>query len=166
MSEARTSGDCESSESSAAEVFLVIDTAALLAGEPEASCCYALYTGLDSRLTSNDGQVHLNTSPGDLISIRWSSTAVRGEQAVLLALQLPDDDVLTNLALTANPDATFYMPQMDHPGEPVPRTTLDAVWQAEVVTEGSVNVQVEATVTDRDAQVLGTFAWPLRIVTG
>ncbi|VVE61894.1 hypothetical protein PAN31117_00685 [Pandoraea anapnoica] len=149
-----------------ADVLLIIDAAALLAGASASDCCYALCTGLDSLLTSNGGQLHLNAIPGERVSIRWSPTSVRGEQAILLDLHLPNDDVLSNLVLTTNPDVTLFVPQMDDPTKLETRTTLDACWEVDVVAEGSVDMQIEAIVTDRNAEVIGTFRWPLSIVAG
>jgi len=149
-----------------ADVLLIIDAAALLSGESAADSCYALCTGLDSLLTSNDGQLHLNAMPGKRVSFRWSPTSVRGEQAIMLNLQLPDDDVLTDLVLKTNPDATLFVPQMEDPTKLETRTTHDACWEVDVVAEGSVDMQIEAIVTDRNAEVIGTFRWPLSIVAG
>ncbi|VVE11993.1 hypothetical protein PIN31009_02679 [Pandoraea iniqua] len=147
-------------------VLLVIDTGALLAGESEPACCYALCTGMDSLLTSNDGQLHLNAAAGEQVHVRWSPTAVRGEHAVLLDLQLANEDVLTNLTLQTNPAATVQVPQMGEPGECEARPAHDAFWQLDVAAEGNVELKLKAIVTDRDAEIAGTFEWPLSIVVG
>lgn len=149
-----------------ASVLLVIDTAALLAGESEPTCCYALCTGMDSLLTRNDGQLHLNALPGEQVRVRWSPTAVRGEQAVLLNLQLPSDDVLANLTQQSNPEATVRVPQMENPATLDEQPAHDAFWQLDVAAEGSVELTLQAIVTDRDAGVVGTFEWPLSLVVG
>ncbi|MGC7402859.1 AidA/PixA family protein [Pandoraea pneumonica] len=163
MSKDQPPHSCEPS-ATGVSVLLVIDTAALLAGESEATCCYALCTGMDSLLTRNDGQLHLNALPGEQVRVRWSPTALRGEQAVLLTLQLASDDVLTNLTLQTNPDATVRVPQMEDPATLDEQPAHDAFWQLDVAAEGSVELTLQAIVTDRDAGVVGTFDWPLSLV--
>lgn len=165
MSQDQPPHTCESN-AAGASVLLVIDTAALLAGESEPTCCYALCTGMDSLLIRNDGQLHLNALPGEQVRVRWSPTSVRGEQTVLLNVQLAGDDVLANLTMQTNPAAIVRVPQMGEPAELGESPAHDAFWQLDVAAEGSVELTLQAIVTDRDAAIAGTFEWPLSIVVG
>ncbi|WP_242561102.1 MULTISPECIES: AidA/PixA family protein [Pandoraea] len=179
MSDAQTcgTGDGGGALVSAAvtDVLLVIDTATLLdkAAGPTSSPvavdgddCYRLSPGHDT--LDGDRETHaagwrIDARPGERIRIRWTALAMRGEHAVLLQLALADDATLGNLQLHVEDSAVRYAPRSDKPEEAVARQAPDAYWQADVVASGEAETSVEATVTDRDANVLGRFTWSMRI---
>ncbi|WP_353189228.1 AidA/PixA family protein [Pandoraea pnomenusa] len=157
----------------AADVLIVIDTVTLLdahsgaadaAVDVDGSGYYAVAPGGEALEGVSGAPWRIDVSPGDCVRLRWTPLAMRGEHAVLLLLSLTDDAPLSALQQHVNTDATRYVPQSAAPEQPVPRPALDAYWQADVVASGSTSLQVEATVTDRDAAVIGRFRWLLPIV--
>ncbi|VVD79904.1 inclusion body protein [Pandoraea capi] len=157
------------------DVLLVIDTATLLdkaAGQSpspvsvDGTDCYRLSPGhdtLDGSSGTHAATWRIDARPGERIRMRWTALAMRGEQAVLLQLALADDAMLGNLQLHVEDNAVRYAPRYDKPEEAVARQAPDAYWQADVVASGEAETSVEATVTDRDANVLGRFTWSMRI---
>ncbi|ODP33429.1 AidA/PixA family protein [Pandoraea sp. ISTKB] len=157
------------------DVLLVIDTATLLdkaAGQSpspvsvDGTDCYRLSPGrdtLDGSHGTPPASWPVDARTGSQLRIRWTALAMRGEHAVLLQLALADDAALGNLQLHVEDNAVRYAPRSDKPEEAVARQAPDAYWQAEVIASGEAEMRVEATVTDRDANVLGRFTWPLRI---
>ncbi|VVE13362.1 AidA/PixA family protein [Pandoraea terrigena] len=156
-----------------ADVLLVIDSATLLDRHPQATDapvsvdadrCYGLAPDSAALDGVNAAQWRVDAHAGDRLRLRWTPLAIRGEHAVLLELSLDDERTLSGLQLHVHEHATRYAPQSGSFETPVAREAPDAFWQADVVGSGTAALTIEAIVTDRDANVLGRFRWPMRIV--
>ena len=155
------------------DVLLVIDTVTLLDDHPEAAdrpvsvdepACYRLSPNNGALSGTSGDDWSLDVHPGERLRLRWTPLAMRGEHAVLLQLALTDEATLSHSGMHVEENAVRYAPQAGKPEEAVAREAPDAFWQADVVAGGTAELSVEATVMDRDAAVLGCFAWTLRIV--
>lgn len=178
MSDAQTCGDNGEAgkvrgHAAIIDVLLVIDTVTLLADHPEAVdqpvsidgyACYHLSSekGALNGTSANDWS--LDVRPGERLRLRWTPLAMRGEHAALLQLSLADEATLGHPDIHVEENAVRYAPQAGKPEEPVAREAPDVFWQADVVASGTATLSVEATVMDRDAAVLGRFAWTVQIV--
>ncbi|APD13500.1 AidA/PixA family protein [Pandoraea pulmonicola] len=176
MAHAHTCG-AQPGSAPAVDILLALDTMTWLDRHPhgdpastpvdvEPDACYGLASGSGPEAPLRAGKaahVHVDARPGARLRLRWTPLALRGEHAVLLQLSLGDDATLADLQLHIDEHATRYAPQAGTPERPASRQAPDAFWQADVVAPGTVSVDAEATVTDRDAQVIARFRWPLRI---
>jgi hypothetical protein len=172
MSDARTT-DVGSDTGTIADILLVIDTMTLLDRHPDAADapvdiesdgCFGLAPGSRALEGVSAAPWPVEVRPGDSLRLRWTPLAMRGEHAVLLQLSLDDEATLGGLAMHVHEHATHYAPQPGSPQAPVAREAPDAFWQADVVASGTAQVNVEAMVTDRDANVLARFRWSLPVV--
>lgn len=172
MSDANTS-DGNGDRRAIADVLLVIDTVTLLDRHPDAvdapvsvdaDCCYGLAADSAALTGVNAAQWRIDVRTGDRLRLRWTPLAMRGEHAVMLQLSLDDEITLSGLRLHWHEHATRYAPQASSPQTAVARDAPDAFWQADVVGSGTAALAIEAIVTDRDANVLGRFRWPMRVV--
>lgn len=172
MSDAHTS-DAGGERPAIVDVLLVIDTVTLLDRHPEAADnpvtvdgdgCYGLAPDANALDGVNAAPWPVDVHAGDRLRLRWTPLAMRGEHAVLLQLSLADASSLSGLQLHVHEHATRYAPQPGDPQVSVAREAPDAFWQADVVASGTAQVDVEAIVTDRDANVLARLRWPLRVV--
>lgn len=172
MSDARTSS--AGSETRAfADVLLVIDAVMLLDRYPDAAHnpvdiegdgCYGLAPDSEALHGVCAAPWLIDVRAGDRLRLRWTSLAMRGEHAVLLQLSVDDESTLGGLEMHVDEHATRYAPQSGAPQAPVAREAPDAFWQADVVASGTAGLNVEAIVTDRDANILARFRWPLPVV--
>lgn len=172
MSDARTHGATHDAHA-ITDVLLVIDTVTLLDRHPDAAHTpvdiesngyYGLAPDKQALEGVSAAPWPIDVRPGDCLRVRWTPLAMRGEHAVLLQLALDDESTLAGLQLHVHEHAQRYAPQSDAPQEPVAREAPDAFWQADVVASGTANVNVEAIVTDRDANVLARLRWSLPVV--
>ncbi|ANJ87138.1 AidA/PixA family protein [Pandoraea oxalativorans] len=175
MSEAKPCGNTGNEARSAAstDVLLVVDTVTLLeraSGGDEKpqpapdTAYYALAPNADALAGVNGAKWVIHARPGTRLKLRWTPLAMRGEHAALLQFALLDETTLGRPSLHVESHATRYAPQSGKLDEPVPREAPDAYWETEVIASGMADVNVDATVTDRDANVLGRFTWSLQIV--
>ncbi|VVD67339.1 inclusion body protein [Pandoraea aquatica] len=175
MSEAKPCGDTGDDARSAAgtDVLLVVDTVTLLDrasvsdGKPQSApddAYYALAPNAEALSGTHGAKWVIDAQPGTRLKLRWTPLAMRGEHAALLQFVLADEATLGRASLHVESHASRYAPQSGKPEEPVAREAPDAYWAAEVIARGTADVNVEATVTDRDANVLGRFILSLQIV--
>ena len=172
MSDARTR-DAGSDTRAIVDVLLIIDTVALLDRHPnaadatmdiESDACYGLAPGSRALEGVSAAPWPVDVHPGDSLRLRWTPLAMRGEHAVLLQLCADDESTLSGLQMQIHEHAPRYAPQSGAAQQPVAREAPDVFWQADVVASGTAKVNVEAIVTDRDANVLGRFRWSLPVV--
>ncbi|AJC17025.1 AidA/PixA family protein [Pandoraea sputorum] len=175
MSEAKPCGDTGVDTRSAActDVLLVVDTVTLLdraagtEGPPQpvtGDAYYALAPNADALTGVNGAKWVIEAQPGSRLKLRWTPLAMRGEHAALLQFELADETTLGRSSLHVDNHATRFAPQSAMPEAPVSREAPDAYWETEVIASGTAAVKVDATVTDRDANILGRFTWSLQIV--
>lgn len=172
MSDVHTS-DGDGERRAIADVLLVIDTVTLLDRHPDAvettvsvdaDGCYGLAPDSAALDGVNAPQWRVGVRAGDGLRLRWTPLAMRGEHAVLLQLSVDDETTLSGLQLHLHEHATRYAPQSGSLETPVARDAPDAFWQADVVGSGTAALTIDAMVTDRDANVLGRFRWPMRLI--
>ncbi|UIF88985.1 AidA/PixA family protein [Cupriavidus sp. UYPR2.512] len=157
------------------DVLLVVDTVTLLKRCPDAGddpanptpvdgdCCYGIASGIGQLQGINEGQLCIEAPIGACLRLRWAPLAMRAEYAVLLSLELSDEQTFGHARLIVDEQATSYVPQSATPMQPARRSASDYFWQIDVKACGTVEATINALVTDRDARILGSFQWPLHL---
>jgi nematocidal protein AidA len=156
------------------DALLVFDAATLLSRYPDASrapdapsladaeCCYCLAPEAGELVASNNGLFRISAPLGAQLRLRPATLALRAEQSVLLtSVLLSDEKTLTKPQLVVHDKAEVFVPGSQDPAQPERLHSLDHFWHANVIAHDSVEALIGATITDRNANVLGCFRWKL-----
>lgn len=156
------------------DALLVFDAATLLSRYPDASrapdapsiadaeCCYCLAPEAGELVATNNGLFRVSVPLGAQLRLRLATLALRAEHSVLLtSIQLSDEQTLTTPQLVVREKAEIFLPQTQDPLQPERHLSLDHFWHAQVLAHDSVEALVDATITDRGANILGCFRWKL-----
>lgn len=158
------------------DVLLVFDATALLSRYPDASrgpdapshgdaeCCYFLAPDAGELVALNNGLFHVSGVVGSDLRLRPVTLALRAEYAVLLtAIRLADERTLSRPQPVIDEKAEIFVPRGEDPTQPERHPSIDHFWCTRILAHGSVDAQIDAIITDRDANILGCFRWELNI---
>lgn len=158
------------------DVMLIFDAVTLLSRNPEASrtpaaptpadpdCCYAFAPATDTLTAPTAGRLRMRAPLGALVRIRATTPSLLAEHAVLVtSLQLSGGPALSDPQPVVNPQAEAFVPQLSEQSHPVRHHQTDAFWQTQVLAHQPVEARIDATVLDREANVLGCFRLQLTI---
>ncbi|MGD7313977.1 AidA/PixA family protein, partial [Ralstonia pseudosolanacearum] len=158
------------------DVMLIFDAVTLLSSHPEASrtpdaptpvgaqCCYAFAPGAGAPTAPNSGRLTVCAPIGALVRIRAATPSLLTEHAVLVtSLQLSGARALSDPQPVVNSHAEALVPQLGEQPHPARHRATDAFWQMQVLAHEPVEARIDATLLDREANVLGCFRWQLAI---
>ncbi len=101
---------------------------------------------------------------GALVRIRAATPSLLTEHAVLVtSLQLSGARALSDPQPVVNSHAEALVPQLGEQPHPARHRATDAFWQMQVLAHEPVEARIDATLLDREANVLGCFRWQLAI---